>query len=213
MCVVMRASSSEISLRSTSTATSSSSRCRLNPARSPPSAAASGAPGSAARSRAAARPRRPLPRRAGRACACRIAASASPSRARIDLQLIEQRPDLLQHALGQRGQIVVRCCGSRPAMRRACAEPRSDPARPSGRIPSRACLKGVEIAGDQFAIVARLLLRRCDRRRASDPRGRAPDFLQHPAQLHLQRIQPEGRRNCSRESGDSRSSRSACRLS
>ena len=44
------------------------------------------------------------------------------------LQLLKQRTNLLPHALGERRQIVI-AAASRPAVRPASAEPRSDLAR------------------------------------------------------------------------------------
>ena len=75
-------------------------------------------------------------------------------------QLFQQRPDRAsRRSLSTRRHPRLSCCGSPIAARRAYAGPRSDPAHRSTEIRTR-LLECLEVAGDQIAIVAGLLLRR-----------------------------------------------------
>ena len=195
MCVAIRASSSLMSLRSTSTATSSSTRCWLN---SGPVAAVKPLRQPLLVSLLDLRPqlchaRRRRGQPVERAAQNRLQRLAF-ARAHC-LQLFQQRHDLFQHACASAPRSSsVR--DPRSATRRADAMPRSGPARPSA---------GVRGAPRQMPPDNRRRVRDCipplparlDRPRESDRRGREPDSLSAPcAAPSPARRGPTGSRNC-----------------
>ena len=188
MCVVMRVSSSETSLRSTSTATSSSSRWRLN---SGPVAAMQALRQSLLVSLLNLRPKlrhalgrlgKPVERSAQNASSDRPRAPASPSVLQAAAPLLAARS--LPAPSYRRSPRDSRAC-SAPGMRNAAFRSGS-PVRPCSL---RALAKCRKIGRHQFAIVARVfcwLIRSIESSKLHVPAHQV--VFQNPPQFHLQPV-------------------------